>query len=130
MVITFADLKRDCCEVFRTELQKSKQVNGASVAAHLQAAIKQDVANGMSLAEAHAKWKVPLKQAAEVIPPEIRYIISLYYKLMDCRTYGMNGINPLNLHDIECYERRYGIISEPILQILFELDDVYYSTKD
>ena len=84
----------------------------------------------MSEELAHKKWNVPLPKAKTPIAPEIRYIISLYYKLMDCRTYGMSGINPLNLHDVECYERRYGIISEPILQILFELDDVYYTNKD
>ena len=49
---------------------------------------------------------------------------------MDCRTYGINGINPLNLHDIECYERRYGRIDEPTLKILKELDELYYKLKD
>lgn len=89
-----------------------------------------EIENGLSSEEAHAKWKVPLK--AETVRPDndVWYCISLYNKFFDIRTYGMNGLNPLSLYDVECYERRYGRLPEVILKILYELDDIYYSNRE
>lgn len=89
-----------------------------------------DIANGLSEEDSHKKWKVPLK--AEAVRPDndVYYCISLYNKFFEIRQYGINGINPLSLYDVECYERRYSRIAEPILKVLYELDDIYYSNRE
>lgn len=126
----FVDLRDRTKQFFEQQITDSRTVNGSSVSAHLRAAIKQDIANGMSEDAAHEKWKVKRQSIADTPDNDVIYIYRLYQNLMDCRTYGMNGINPLNLHDIECYERRYGRIDEPTLKILKELDELYYKLKD
>ena len=127
---TFVDLRDRTKAFFEQQLKDSKTVNGVSVSSHLQAAIKMDMANGMTEEQAHEKWKVKRESIVDTPDNDVIYIYRLYQNLMDCRTYGINGINPLNLHDIECYERRYGRIDEPTLKILKELDEIYYKLKD
>ena len=111
------------------QIVDSKTVNGASVSAHVEQAVRQDMASGMSEEQARIKWRA---QKPEALNPDndVIYVYRLYQRLMDCRTYGVNGLNPLNIHDIEAYERRYGMIPEPILTILFDMDELFYEYKD
>ena len=127
---TFADVLERTKQYYSEQLKNSKAVNGSSVSSHLQAAIKMEIANGLSEEEAHAKWRVPLKKEAVKPDCDVWYCISLYNKFFDIRTYGMNGLNPLSLYDVECYERRYGRMPEVILKILYELDDIYYANRE
>lgn len=125
---TFVDLRERAIAHFKTQLEDSKRINGATKSAHIEHAVKQDIAAGMTEEAARIKWNARPK----TITPDndVIYCYNLYSKLMDCREYGMDGLLPLNLRNIKLYEDRYAPISEPILMILMDLDNAYYSNKD
>ncbi len=127
---TFADLQKRACDYYSEQLKKSKQVNGVSVSSHLEAAVKMDIANGMSEEDSRKKWKAPAKQEEPRPDNDVYYVISTYNKFFDIRQCGFNGLNPLSLYDVHEYEKRYLPISEPIIQVLYALDDVYYQHRE
>lgn len=126
---TFVDLKKRALAYYDNICKSNKTVNGSSVSAHVEAAVKQDIAAGMTEEAARIKWKA--KPKTEIAPDnDVAYLIRLYNQFFDIRTVGMNGLNPITLHDVVCYENRFGPISEPIRHLLHALDNVYYDNRD